>query len=83
MACVSDMDVNMNEHNSLYLSIGSFLGSVCSFLYAYVTAGNIAWLIGCVAGLVSIWAGVLTIKEKRIRIKNLRHENNKGDTDGQ
>ena len=58
--------------NNLWLSIGSFFGSICSFLYAYITAGNIAWLIGCLAGIVSIWAGVLTIKEKRLRIRSMK-----------
>lgn len=64
-------------HNNLWLSIGSFLGSVCSFMYAYVTAGNIAWLIGCLAGIVSIWAGVLSIREKRLKIKELKSKGRK------
>jgi uncharacterized membrane protein YcjF (UPF0283 family) len=61
-----------NGHGHFYVSIGSFLGSVASFMYAHFTTANIAWLIGCVAGAVSIYAGVLTIREKQMRIRQLK-----------
>ena len=61
--------MTMTNHDNLYLSIGSFFGSVCSFFLAYVTTYHIAWLIGAIAGLVSIWAGRLTIKERQLNIK--------------
>lgn len=61
-----------NGHGHLYVSIGSFFGSVASFMYAHFTTANIAWLIGCVAGIVSIYAGILTIQEKQMRIRQLK-----------
>lgn len=66
------MNFEQHDHSNLYLSIGSCLGSICSFLLAWFTTYNIAWLIGAVAGVVSICAGILTIKEKRMSIKRMK-----------
>lgn len=58
--------------NNVYLSIGTALATVVSFIVAHATTSNIAWGIGCVAGLVSIGAGVMTIREKSLNIKALK-----------
>lgn len=62
-----------NGHGSLWVSIGSFIGSIISFVYAQLTTANVAWFIGCTAGVVSIYAGLLTIREKKLRIKQLKN----------
>ena len=73
--------VNVN-HNNLYLSIASFLGSICSYLVAFVTDYHIMGVVGFVSLLVSIRAGYLTIKEKRMSIQNMedaeKHIHRKG-----
>ncbi len=71
------MDMNFetgSNHSNLYLSIGSFLGSIAGFVVGAMTKQNIGWIIGCTAGLVSIYAGLLTIKERRINIRKAEKE---------
>ena len=65
-----------HNHNNLWLSIGSAFWSITSCVAGYVTSYNIAWLIGALAGMVSIYAGILTIKEKRLHIKQMKKHNN-------
>jgi uncharacterized membrane protein HdeD (DUF308 family) len=52
------------SNDGLYLSISTALGSAASFIVSYETANAIAWFVGVCAGVVSIMAGVLTIREK-------------------
>lgn len=67
------MQVDHGDQN-LYLSVGSFLASVAGFFAAHFTKADIAWAIGCAAGVVSIAAGVLTVNEKVRSIKRLKRQ---------
>jgi hypothetical protein len=67
-----------NSLNNLYLSIGSFFGSVGSFFLWFVTNYYIMAILGFVALIVSIWAGVLTIREKRLSIRYMKGRQNRG-----
>ena len=68
------MQFDNNNHGNLYLSIGSALSSLLSCAFGYVTYSGVAWLIGAVAGCVSIYAGILTIKDKRMSIKTVAQQ---------
>lgn len=63
------------NHNNLYLSIGSFFGSIVSFLVAFVTDYKVMGILGFVALVVSISAGILTIVEKRMSIRYMKKNN--------
>jgi hypothetical protein len=64
----------MNNHSNLFLSIGSLLGSAFSYLVAFATDYHIMAVLGFIGVAVSIWAGVLTVIEKRISIRYMREE---------
>ena len=61
--------------NNLYLSIGSFFGAVGSYFLWFVTNYNVMGVLGFIAIVVSIVAGVLTIVEKRMSIRFMRNKN--------
>jgi hypothetical protein len=53
------------------LSIGSAAGSFLSGVVAVATQYHIMWIISGIAAIVSLYAGILTIKEKRLNIRIL------------
>lgn len=61
----------------LFLSITSTIGSAFSFLYAIQFQNFIAWFIGIVAGIYSIYCSYLTHQEKKLQIKILKQQNGK------
>lgn len=71
-----------HEHNdtpaflasNVYLTYLSFSGSIASFIINYVTKTNIAWSVGVIAAIVSIYVGLQTIKEKRLNMKRIQQE---------
>ncbi len=65
----------MESHGNLYLSIGSGVTGIVSFTTGYVTTSGIAWTLGVIATAVSITAGLLTIKEKRMSIRHMKKHN--------
>ena len=69
----------MHSHSNLYLSIGSFIGSLFSYLVAFVTDYHIMGIIGFIGLMVSIYAGILTIKEKRMSIKYMETDKLPGE----
>ena len=75
------MNFETTNHSNLYLSIGSCVSSILSFFMAFVTDYHIMGLLGLVCVIVSVWAGILTIKEKRLNIKAI-NENRKKKTGG-
>ena len=56
-----DINIDHGNHSNLYLSIGSSIISIAHFIIASEHHSSIAWAIGCVAGIVSICAGISTI----------------------
>ena len=70
------------NHNNLYLSIGSAIGSLLSGLVATATAYHVMWILSAIAAVVSICAGILTVKEKRMSIRYMsdRLKNKSGGT---
>ena len=65
----------MEQHGNLYLTIGSALGSAISFAIGHVTGNTIGWVFGVAAACVSIVAGLYTIKEKRMSIRQMKKHN--------
>ena len=70
-----EMNFETGNHNNLYLSVGSCVGSIASFFVAFVTDYHIMGLLGLICVVVSIWAGILTIKEKRMSIRQMKKHN--------
>ena len=75
--------MDQGNHSNLYLSIGGAISSILSGLIGYVTAYNLAWLVSFSAGIVAIWAGIMTIKvhritiaEKKMHIEQMKKHNN-------
>jgi len=69
------MDYQSNsDHTNLYLSVSSAIASILSFVTETFTKTNIAWALGCGAAIVSIWAGILTAKEKRMSMRKMESE---------
>lgn len=70
------MAEGIDEHQQagIYLTILSFSSSVAAFIISAVTKTNVAWLIGIIAGLLSIYCGYLTQKEKRMNIRRLEDD---------
>ena len=64
------------SNDNLILSIGSLIGSGLSFAVAFVTNYHIMGLVGFVGMLVSIYASVQTIREKRMSIRHMKKHNN-------
>jgi hypothetical protein len=62
----------MHEHKNLLLTIASAVTSISSFIISHVTKADIAFAIGCSAGLMSLYSGYLTSKEKKISIKKMQ-----------
>ena len=60
------------NHNNLFLSCLSALGSILSGVVAVATQYHIMWFVSGLAALVSLYAGFLTIKEKRLSIKLMK-----------
>jgi len=69
-----EMNFETGNHNNLYLSIGSCIGSIMSFFVSFVTDYHIMGLLGMVCVTVSIWAGILTIKEKRMSMRKMEKD---------
>lgn len=67
----------MADDKYLFLSNVSGIGSIGSCIGAYLTQSNIAWAIGIIAGIYSIYCSYLTHKEKKLSIKYLKTENEK------
>lgn len=67
--------------SNVYLTYLSFSGSVASFIINYVTKTNIAWSVGVIAAIVSIYVGLQTIKEKRLNMKRIQQEIDNNERD--
>lgn len=65
---------NSNPHYNLYLTICSFILSAFGFIAENITKGNVGFVIGCMAGIMSIYAGYLTSKEKRLSIEKMQNK---------
>lgn len=66
--------IDEHQQASVYFTILSFGGSVASFIISAITKTNVAWVIGVVAGLLSIYCGYLTQKEKKLNIRKIQRE---------
>lgn len=73
------MDSNMSDTTSLlhdsdtHSTVAHWLlgGSAGSLFAGVITQTNIAWFIGIIAGLMSIYNYYLSIKERRLSIKRM------------
>ncbi len=79
MAELNFQDPNTQAGTSLlasnvYLTYLSFSSSIAAFVINYVTKANVAWTAGVFAAIVSIYVGVVTIKEKRLNMKRIQQE---------
>ena len=61
------------QHTNLILSAYSTAISIASFFESYATKSNIAFFLGVATSCVALYAGHLTIKEKKLSIKKLQN----------
>lgn len=62
------------ENPKLIVSFYGWFTSVVSSTVAYATQSNIAWGIGIIAGVLSIYGAILTIKDRKLSIKKSQIE---------
>ena len=70
------MEHQAADNSNLYVTITTAAGSAFGFLWGLMTPNNIAFLIATIAGVISIYVGLLTVKEKRLIIKRLKEKGN-------
>lgn len=70
---MSDYQETPNSANG-FQSILTWLLSCLSFIVSHATQSNLAWGVGLIAGIITIYSGIMNIRAKGLEIRKLEKE---------